>query len=61
MGAGVIIRDHHGFFLAACRQHMEGLAAPEYAEALALRRAVQFAQEEGMDKMIFKLDCLSLI
>ena len=34
---------------------------PEYAEALALRRVMQFAREEGMDKVIFESDCLSLI
>ena len=34
---------------------------PEYAEALALRRAVSFAREEGVDRAIFATDCLSLV
>jgi hypothetical protein len=34
---------------------------PEQAEALALLRAVQLAQEEGLSKVIFTLDCLPLV
>ena len=61
MGAGVLIRNHNGNFLIACREHMSGVAAPEYAEALALRRAVSLAREEGYDRVVFSSDCLSLI
>jgi hypothetical protein len=31
------------------------------ATALALRRAVSLAQDEGYDKVIFATDCLSLV
>jgi hypothetical protein len=34
---------------------------PELAEALALRRAVELALEEGVRKAVFESDCLSLI
>jgi ribonuclease HI len=60
-GAGVILRDHHGAFVVGCRQHVVGLSSPELAEAVALRRAVQLARDEGMDKVIFETDCLSLV
>jgi hypothetical protein len=61
MGAGVVIRAHDGSFIAACRHQLPGIAAPEFAEALALRRAVTFAQEWGVDKAVFATDCLSLV
>jgi hypothetical protein len=40
---------------------MEGLTSPEHAKALALKIVVQFAQDEGLDKVIFQSDCLSLV
>jgi hypothetical protein len=61
MGVAVIIRDHQGNFLAACRHRFEGLASPEYAKSLALRRVVEFAREKGMNKVIFESVCLSLV
>jgi ribonuclease HI len=61
MGLGVVALDHKGSFLVACRQRIQGLLSPEEAEALALQRAVQLAQEEGYDKVVFTSDCLSLI
>jgi hypothetical protein len=61
MGAGVIMRDHQCTCFVSCRQHMEGILSPEYAEALALRRAVHPAVEEGRNKGIFATDCLSLV
>ena len=61
MGVGVVIRDHRGGFLAACREHFDSLATPEHAEALALRSVVIFARDEGYDKVVFVSDCLSLV
>jgi hypothetical protein len=61
MGAGVVLRDHLGACLVACRQQLQGLASLEDAEALALRRAVLLARDEGFDKVIFVTDCLSLV
>jgi hypothetical protein len=40
---------------------MDVFPEPEYAEALALRRAVSLAREEGYDRVTFASDCLSLI
>jgi hypothetical protein len=54
MGAGMVMRDHHGTCLAACRQHIDGLQTPEYAEALALRRAVQLALEEQEQSLLHR-------
>jgi hypothetical protein len=47
--------------VAACRHHMPGLASPERAEALAILLAVNFAQEDGLAKVILASDCLSLV
>jgi ribonuclease HI len=40
---------------------MAGLSSPELAEAHALQRAVELARSEGLDKVIFETDCLSLV
>ena len=61
MGFGTVIRDHTGACLAACGEHVEGVTSPELAEALALRRAISFAVEEGYDHMVLASDCLSVI
>jgi hypothetical protein len=61
MGAGIVARDHTGDCVFACRHQLHGLRPPEEAEALALRRAVLLAQEEGFDQVIFASDCLSLV
>jgi hypothetical protein len=60
MGAGIVVRDHLGVCLVACRQQLQGLTPPENAEALALRQAVLLARDEGFDKVIFATDCLPL-
>jgi hypothetical protein len=56
MASGVVIRNHHGVFLVACRDHLNWIFEPEYAEALALRRAVFFflAKEEGFDRVVLR-------
>jgi hypothetical protein len=61
MGAGIVIRDHTGSCLAACREIIEEVIIPELAEALALRRALLFAQEEGFPRIIVGSGCLSAI
>lgn len=58
---GVVVRNHEGRCLMACRQSFRGITSPEVAEALALRRAVILAQEEGFSRAILRSDCLSLI
>jgi hypothetical protein len=61
MGADIVARDHTGACVFSCRHQLHDLRPPEEAEALALRRAVLLAQEEGFDKVIFASDCLSLV
>jgi ribonuclease HI len=61
MGIGVVIRNHRGDCLTACSELHNEVTAPEIAEALACRRAVSLAVEEGFDKIIVVSDCLSLI
>jgi ribonuclease HI len=54
MGAGVVVRDH-------LLQHFARISLPELAEALALRRAVELARDEGLEKVIFESDGQSLV
>jgi hypothetical protein len=61
MGVGIVIKDHRGDFLAACRQGIKKVSCPQMAKALALRRAIQFASELHYDQAMVATDCLSLI
>jgi ribonuclease HI len=61
MGLGVVIRDHNGVCLTACSEYHEEVTSPEIAEALALRRAINLAKDEGFTKIIINLDCLSVV
>jgi hypothetical protein len=61
MGAGIVARDHDGLFLAACGERYDEVVVPEIAEAIAVRRAISFAREEGFSKIIIASDCLSVI
>jgi hypothetical protein len=61
MGAGVVARNHDGSFLAACGERYDEVVVPEIAEAIAVRRALLFAQEEEFSKIIIASDCLSVI
>jgi ribonuclease HI len=61
MGVGVVIRNHLGECLAACSELIYEVTAPELAEALAVRRAVSLAGDEGFGKLQVVSDCLSVI
>jgi ribonuclease HI len=61
MGVGVVIRDHNGVCLTACSEYQEEVTSPEIAEALALRRAITLAKDEGFTKIIINSDCLSVV
>jgi ribonuclease HI len=61
MGMGVVIRDHNGTCLAACSEQREEVVTPEIAEALAMRRAITFARDEGFSNIIVSSDCLSVV
>jgi ribonuclease HI len=61
MGIGVVVRDHQGTFVASCGEHRDEVTNAELAEALALRRVVAFACDEGYSRVIFASDCQSVI
>jgi ribonuclease HI len=61
MGVGIVIRNHNGECVAACSELIPDVTAPELAEALAVRRAMTLAREEGYDKIMLATDCLSVV
>jgi ribonuclease HI len=61
MGLGVVIRNHIGQYVAACRELHEKVTTPEVVEAMALRRALSLAGDEGFSKIMVVSDCLSLV
>jgi hypothetical protein len=61
MGVGVVSRDHNGSFITACGERYEEVVNPKLAEALAIRRDVSFALDEGYSRVIFSSDCLTVI
>uniref|UniRef100_A0ACD5VMN9 Uncharacterized protein n=1 Tax=Avena sativa TaxID=4498 RepID=A0ACD5VMN9_AVESA len=61
MGWGAVVRDHTGSLLFACNEGVEGITAPELAEAIAVRRALSITRDKGFQKLILLTDCLSLI
>ena len=61
MVMGAVLRDHNGRCLAAVSEPLHGFNSLEYAEALALRRAVTITRDRGVAKATFVSDCLSLI
>ena len=61
MGIGVVIRNHLGQVLAACRRYVMHFQLPELAEAVAMRHALKFAEEAGFRKVIVASDCATLI
>jgi hypothetical protein len=61
MSAGVVARDHDGTFVAAAGNSFQQVVNPELAEAIAIRFALSWACEEGMDNLIVASDCLSVV
>lgn len=61
MDIGLVIRDHNGSFLAACRQSRNWVTEPELAEAIALIYAVHFVSSLPYHKVLLASDCLSVI
>ncbi|KAK1601164.1 hypothetical protein QYE76_017309 [Lolium multiflorum] len=50
MGMGVVIRDNDARCLVACNERLEHVTDPELAEALACRRGLNLARDEGFSK-----------
>jgi hypothetical protein len=50
MGSGVVIWDHN-VYLTACSERFDEVVTPEIAEALAMRRVMSLAKDEGFSKL----------
>jgi ribonuclease HI len=61
MGVGIVIRNHLGLVQAARRRYVEQVVNPELAEAIAMRCALEFAEEAGFQRIIVASDCAALI
>ena len=61
MGVGIVVRDHSGKCILACCDKFPNVTIPEMAEALAVRCALSFARDEGLDNFIYATDCLSVV
>jgi hypothetical protein len=61
MGIGVVIRNHNGECLVACSELQDEVTALEIAKALAVRRALSLAGDEGFRKVMVVSHCLSVI
>jgi hypothetical protein len=56
----IVIRDHSGSHLAAWGGRSADVTSPDLAKALAVRRAIALAHEEGLTKIILASDCFCL-
>ncbi|KAL0008216.1 hypothetical protein SO802_009718 [Lithocarpus litseifolius] len=61
VGLGVVFRDHSGQVIAALSQRIGLSRTVELAEALAARRAVEFAKELSLFDIILEGDCLRVV
>ncbi|KAK1646654.1 hypothetical protein QYE76_064459 [Lolium multiflorum] len=61
MGMGFLVRGHSGDCMLARCDKISNVTSPEMAEALAVRGALSFAKEEGLDNFICASDCLSVV
>ena len=59
-GWGCIARDAAGDVLCAAAGPLVDVSDPLHAEALALMRTINFAENFGMGRVIFMTDCLPL-
>uniref|UniRef100_A0ACD5Z754 Uncharacterized protein n=1 Tax=Avena sativa TaxID=4498 RepID=A0ACD5Z754_AVESA len=59
-GGGVVLRDHHGGFLAGACRFFPYVADLEGAELLACRESLLLARECQVPKIILKTDCQSV-
>ncbi|KAL9665335.1 hypothetical protein QQ045_020754 [Rhodiola kirilowii] len=56
-GVGVCCRDETGMVILVEARWMEGTLSSEEAEEWAIGRAMEIAEEKGISKAIFELDC----
>jgi hypothetical protein len=60
MGKVVVIRDHSGTCVAACSDVYQEVTIPELAEAMAVRKTLVFAKEEGLERVSLPLTASQL-
>ncbi|KAF5444601.1 hypothetical protein F2P56_033721 [Juglans regia] len=60
-GIGIILRDEKGDVIAACSKLEGDVASPEFIEATALLRGLQFCAQWGVPKLVLETDCLILV
>ena len=58
---GVVIRDHEGNMIGALSERIALPPSVEDVEALACRRAISFAQEIGLQEVVFEGDAEIII
>ncbi|GLT94950.1 hypothetical protein SLE2022_126590 [Rubroshorea leprosula] len=60
-GIGAVARDHCGEVLATMACQGRDVAAAEIVEACSIRRAMQWAQELNLGRIIIETDCASIV
>ncbi|KAL0455247.1 UNVERIFIED_CONTAM: hypothetical protein Slati_0863900 [Sesamum latifolium] len=60
-GAGILCRDPNGNCIDWLADFSPGVSAVDHAEAIALRKGVEFALRKGWKNVIFEGDCLQII
>jgi ribonuclease HI len=60
-GTGVILRDHHGGFLAGANHFFTTVSDPERAELLACRQGLLLAKGNGIGRICLESDCLGAV
>jgi ribonuclease HI len=60
-GDGVIVRDHHGDFIAGACHFFPIVTDPEREELLACQRAVKLALEAGVRRLLLETDSASAV
>lgn len=58
MGLGLLVRDHRGDFLAACRKGIGRITNPELAKVIAFRQAIIFTSELPCNQVVIATDSL---
>jgi hypothetical protein len=60
-GSGVVLRDHHGGFVAGASHFFPSTPDPERTELLACKQALILAKERDVQKVCLESDCLDAI
>ncbi|XP_019198290.1 PREDICTED: uncharacterized protein LOC109192159 [Ipomoea nil] len=58
-GAGLVIHDHHGNFVAAYATHLSCGCDPYLAEALAIKEDLTWIKARGITQIIIETDCMN--